>query len=117
MKPPTADVYEDIVAAQFKAQPFLYPSGLLEIPMSPISDITGFRTRFWKLDYFLKAIRLAVEWTIENRAVFDLLCHPSCLVVEDPEFKTIKMICDLVKEAGDRAEIVGLDTIARPYLK
>lgn len=117
MKPPTADVYEDIVATQSKAQPFLYPSGLLEIPMSPISDITGFRTRFWKLDYFLKAIRLAVEWTIENRAVFDFLCHPSCLVVEDPEFKTINMICDIVKEAGDRAEIVGLDTIARPYLK
>ena len=26
---------------------------------------------------------MAVEWTIANGAVFDLLAHPSCLVIED----------------------------------
>jgi len=30
----------------------------------------------------------------------------------DPEFKTFKFVCDLVKEAGDRAAIVDLNTIA-----
>lgn len=109
---PTAAVYDAIVKSQADAQPFVYPSGLVEVPMSPISDVNAFRSNYWKLDWFLKAIRLAVEWTIEKRAVFDFLAHPSCLVVEDPEFKTIRMICDIVKKAGDRAEIVGLDKIA-----
>ena len=77
-----------------------------------ISDVGAFRTKFWKLDYFLKAVRLAVEWAIENRAVFDFLCHPSCMVVEDPEFKTVQLICDLVKASSDKAEIVGLGEVA-----
>jgi peptidoglycan/xylan/chitin deacetylase (PgdA/CDA1 family) len=113
MQEPGPEVYADIVRAQADAQPFVYPSGLIEIPMSPISDVGAFRTKFWKLEYFLKAVRLAIEWTIETRSVFDFLCHPSCMVVEDPEFKTVKLICDLVNAAGDKAEIVGLDEIAR----
>lgn len=109
---PTSEIYAGIVKAQAVAQPFLYPTGLLEIPMSPISDVNAFRSNFWKRDWFLHAIRLAVEHAIEQRGVFDFLAHPSCLVVEDPEFKTIRMLCDLVRQAGDRAEIVGLDKIA-----
>ena len=53
-----------------------------------------------------------VEWAIENRAVFDFLCHPSCMVVEDPKFETIRLICDLVERSQGRAEIVSLDEIA-----
>lgn len=109
---PPPDVYAAIVKAQQEAQPFVYPTGLVEVPCSPISDVTAFRTHYWKLDYFLKAIRRGVEWAIETGSVFDFLAHPSCLVVEDPKFETIRLICDLVKNAGDRAEIVGLDTIA-----
>lgn len=109
---PSEDVYNSIVAAQAKSQPFVYPTGLIEVPMSPISDIGAFRTGQWKLEWFLEAVRRAVVWTIENKATFDLLAHPSCLGVVDPEFKTIDMICDLVKAAGDSAEIVDLDQIA-----
>src|SRR4051812_16942598 len=36
---PGADVLESIVAAQASAQPFAYPDGLVEVPMSPVSDI------------------------------------------------------------------------------
>ena len=113
MQEPTAAILEGIVAAQQQAQPFVYPDGLIEIPMSPISDIGAFRTGQWKLDWFLQAIRLSVEWAIENRAVFDFLAHPSCLYVVDPEFKSIELICDLVRKAGDRAAIVDLDTLAK----
>src|SRR5262249_41385929 len=66
---PTSDVYQSIVQAQVQSQPFRYPSGLVEVPMSPISDVMAFRTNYWKLDYFLKAIRTAVEWTIESGGV------------------------------------------------
>src|SRR5262249_11888405 len=59
---PTAAVFESIVQAQSAAQPFVYPRGLIEIPMSPISDIGAFRGGRWPLEAFLKAIRLAVEW-------------------------------------------------------
>jgi peptidoglycan/xylan/chitin deacetylase (PgdA/CDA1 family) len=104
--------YETIVAAYSRAQPYAYPSGLVEVPMSPISDVHAFRSLFWKRDWFLKAIRLAVERVIEERATFDLLAHPSCLVVEDPHFETFKLICDLVEQSKGRAELVGLDALA-----
>lgn len=109
---PGAGVYESIIAALAKAQPFVYPDGLIEVPMSPISDIGAFRTGRWHLDWFLQAVRLGVEWAIENRATFDFLGHPSCLYVTDPEFRTIDLICDLVRKAGNRADLVGLDSLA-----
>ena len=107
------DVRADIVAKQQASQPFVYPSGLVEIPMSPVSDVTAFRAHQWKLDQFLEAIRAAVSWTIEHRAVFDFLAHPSCLYVTDPEFRTIDLICDLVQKSPDKAEFADLDRIAR----
>jgi peptidoglycan/xylan/chitin deacetylase (PgdA/CDA1 family) len=110
---PTADVFEGIIKAQAEAQPFVYPTGLIDVPMSPISDIGAFRNGRWKLEHFLKAIRLGVEWAIENRAVFDLLSHPSVLYPNDPEFKVIDLVCDLVHKAGDRAALVDLDTLAQ----
>ena len=110
---PTPGVYEAIVRAQEHAQPFRYPTGLIEVPMSPISDVTAFRSHFWKLEYFLQAIRQAVESAIETGSVFDFLAHPSCLVVEDSRFETIKLICDMAIAAPDKAAIVSLDTIAR----
>jgi hypothetical protein len=109
---PTAAVYEAIVAAQAAAQPFLYPDGLVEVPMSPISDIGAFRNGRWRLAWFLKAVERGVTWAIDRRAVFDFLGHPSCLYVTDPEFRAIELICELVHKAGAKAAIVGLDTIA-----
>ncbi|MGI8982161.1 MAG: polysaccharide deacetylase family protein [Pirellulaceae bacterium] len=108
---PTAEVYADIVRATSAAQPYLYENGLVEIPMSPISDVGAFRTNFWKLDWFLKAIRLAVESVIDKGQVFDFLSHPSCLVIEDPKMESLRLICQLAKEAGERAELVGLDKV------
>ena len=102
-----------ILAAQPGAQPFLYPSGLVEVPMSPLSDISAFRTGRWQLGSFLEAIRLGLAWAIEHRAAYDFLAHPSCLYVTDPKFEAIELICDLVAQAGDRAEIVDLSTLAR----
>jgi hypothetical protein len=110
---PTSAVIDSIVAAGNEAQPFRYPSGLIEVPMSPISDIGAFRTGRWKLDWFLRAIRAGVERVVERRGVFDFLGHPSCLYVMDPEFKTIDLICDLVEQAGGRARLVDLEAVSR----
>ena len=112
---PTLDVVRSIVEAQRHAQPFVYANGLVEIPMSPISDIGAFRNGRWKLEWFLKATKLAAESVIEQGKVFDFLAHPSCLGVVDPEFRTIEMICDLVQKAGNRAALVDLETIARQF--
>lgn len=109
---PNDAVYADIVKAQAAAQPFEYPNGLIEVPMSPVSDVNAFRSHYWKREWFLKAVRLAVEEAIRTGGVFDFLAHPSCLVVEDPHFETVKLICELVKAAGDRAAIAGLDSLA-----
>lgn len=113
---PTREVFEGIVKVQAAAQPFTYPGGLIDVPMSPISDIGAFRNGRWKLDQFLEAIRRAVEWTIENRACFDFLAHPSVLYVMDPEFHAIELICELVKKSGKRAQLTTLDGIARRAL-
>ena len=110
---PGDEVFADILRAQKDAQPFVYPTGLIEIPMSPISDVGGFRTYYWKREYFLRSIRECVGWAIETGSVFDFLAHPSCLVVEDPQLEAIQLICELVKAAGPRAQIVGLDQIAK----
>jgi peptidoglycan/xylan/chitin deacetylase (PgdA/CDA1 family) len=106
------DIFTDIVRAQQYAQPYKYSNGLIEIPMSPISDVTAFRSNLWELSEFKKAIQGAIEWAIDNTAVFDFLCHPSCLVVEDPQHETLRMMCDIVKNAEARAEIVTMDKIA-----
>src|SRR5262249_42792934 len=112
-KAPDDKVLAGILAAQDQAQPFVYPSGLVELPMNPISDVTAFRAGRWPLESFIEAIRAAVTRAIERRAVFCFLGHPSCLGVVDPPFRTIEMIADLVRAAGDRAAIVDLETIAR----
>lgn len=108
----TPDEYADVVRANASCQPYIYPSGLIEVPNSPVMDIAAFRYGQWKLDTFLKATRLGVEWAIENRAMYDFIGHPSCMYVVDPEFKTIDLICELVEAAGDKAAIVGLDAFA-----
>jgi hypothetical protein len=112
---PAASTVDSILAGQKNAQPFRYPTGLIDVPMSPISDIGAFRNGRWRLDDFLEVTRRAVSWAIEHRAAFDFLSHPSCLGVVDPEFKTYDLICDLVEKAGDAAEIVTLDIIARRF--
>lgn len=111
-KAPDAGVFDDIVKAQAAAQPFAYPTGLVEVPMSPVSDIGAFRGGRWKLESFLQAIRQAVGWVIEHGAVFDFLGHPSCLCVTDPEFQVIELICKMVKDAGEKAKLATLDEIA-----
>ncbi len=110
---PRKEIYQSILQAQQRAQPYVYPTGLIEIPMSPISDVGAFRSSYWKLKYFLKSVELCVQQAIEQGGVFDFLCHPSIMYVEDPNFETIKLICDLVNQAGNRAEIVGLSDIAK----
>jgi len=105
---------EYLADALEQAQPFRYAeTDLLEIPMSPVSDINAFRSARWPLARFLEATRYGVEWAIRRRAVYDFLAHPSCLGVVDPKFAAIRLICSLVERHADRAEICGLDAIAR----
>jgi hypothetical protein len=84
--------------------------------MSPISDIGAFRNGRWQLDWFLDSIEQSVQYAIDHRLVFDFLAHPSCLGVVDPEFRTIDLICRLVRENSDHAELCDLDSIAKCQL-
>jgi peptidoglycan/xylan/chitin deacetylase (PgdA/CDA1 family) len=116
-KEPTREVLDGIVKAQAEAQPFAYPKGLIEVPMSPISDIGAFRGGRWRLEWFIEAIKRALTWVIDNGATFDFLAHPSCMYVVDPHFRTVEMICEMAKKAGDRAGLVSLDSIANRALR
>ena len=110
---PTPELFEAIVKAQRDAQPFVYPTGLIEVPQSPISDIGAFRNGRWKLEDFLTVTRLSVEWAIRERAAFAFLSHPSVLYVKDPEFRAVEMICDLARQAGNRAVLTDMATIGQ----
>ncbi len=109
---PTESHYQSIVESQKRNQPFIYPTGLIEIPMSPVSDVNAFRSLRWKLDWFLESIRRSLEWTLDNNAVYDFLAHPSCLSVEDPECKIIELICRIVAQSQNRGGVTTLDKIA-----
>lgn len=109
---PNETIFKSILESQSKAQPFKYPTGLIEIPMSPISDIGAFRNGRWKLEDFMKSVRQSIEWAIETGGVFDFLAHPSCLLVSDPEMKTLKMILDMANKHQEMVEIVTLGKIA-----
>src|SRR5207244_6222326 len=97
---PTADYLDAIARAQESAQPFAYPDGLVEVPMSPVSDIVAFRTGRWKLDWFLAALGRAVDAVIEAGSTFDFLGHPSCLYVVDPKFRAIDSILERARAAS-----------------
>ena len=112
---PTMEHHRAIVASQAGMQPFVYPSGLIEIPFAPMMDVGFFRSRRWKLSEYLTTVEMCVNWAIENRAVYDWGTHPSVMYVEDPEFKTVELICDVVNASGGKAAVVGLDTIARRF--
>jgi len=112
MQQPSPETLDQIAQAQVHSQPFVYADGLIEIPMSPISDIGAFRTGRWKLEWFLQSVEKSLRWAIEHRGVFDFLAHPSCLGVVDPEFKTIDLICRIVQEAEGKALLSDLNEIA-----
>lgn len=109
---PDEAAFQAIVDAQQAAQPYVYPSGLVEVPMSPVSDVNAFRSCRWPLEDFVAAIERSVRHCIEHRLVFDFLAHPSCLYVTDPEVRAIERICQLVAEAGEHAVVCDLETIA-----
>lgn len=110
---PSEANFAAITACLEASQPFAYSSGLLEVPAAPITDVNAFRTRRWKLDDYLESVRRNVQWTIENRAVYDFALHPSVMCVEDPELRVVDMICGLVEKAGKKAALADLDAIAR----
>ena len=61
------------------------------------------------------AVRRCLQWCLDNGAMFDFLCHPSCMYVVDPQFRTVELILEMVRRAGDRAALVTIDQIAERY--
>ena len=106
---------EAITAQQEASQPFIYPSGLIELPMNPPSDVTTLRTGRWKLADFRKGVESSLDWCIERGKVWDFLSHPSAIGVADPNFEIIDLIIDRVKRSGSRARLVSLDTVAQAF--
>ncbi len=107
--------FRAVTEAQKSSQPFVYPTGLIEIPMSPIGDVAAFRrpSQKWRIGDFLKMLEKNLRGTIEHQTVFDLLTHPSIMCVEDPQFRAYDLVCDMVNASSGKAAVVGLDVIAR----
>jgi len=93
-------------------QPYYYPTGLLEVPYSPVTDVGAFRGRRWTLDEYCDKLRACIDWAIEHRAVYNWCSHPSILYVKDPEFRIVETICELVETSGGKAMIVDRAAVA-----
>jgi peptidoglycan/xylan/chitin deacetylase (PgdA/CDA1 family) len=102
----------EAIVAQQVVQPFIYPTGLVEVPMSPPSDVTTMRTGRWSLEHFRTGVLSSLSWCIEHGKGWDFLSHPSALGVVDPDFEIIDLILDTVGAAGSRARIATLDVVA-----
>ena len=110
---PTAANYAAITRCVKQSQPYTYPTGLIEIPLSPLTDVNAFRSRRWTLSEFVRSVRHGLLWAIKNHGVYDYCFHPSVLCIEDPDLQVIDMICNEVRQAGSRAALVDLETIAQ----
>jgi peptidoglycan/xylan/chitin deacetylase (PgdA/CDA1 family) len=88
---PTPQVVQSIVEAQRRAQPFRYPTGLVEITESQIADCR---------------LQICVQICNLKSAIL------SVVYVVDPEFRTIESTCDMVRRSGERAALVTLDRVA-----
>lgn len=109
---PTTTQINQIAERQAAAKPFRYPDGLIEVPMNPVSDVNAFRTGQWTLDAFLETLRASVNWVIERGATFDFLGHPSVLSTVDPGFRTIDLLCELVRASHEKARLADLREMA-----
>jgi len=109
---PDAKLFEAIKASQALTQPFIYPSGLVEIPKGAVGDVGAFRTSLWGLGDYLESVRSGVEWAIENGGFYGFAAHSSVLAMRDPEFKVYQLIFDLAKQAGDRVDFLTMDQVA-----
>lgn len=111
-RPPDDAVVAGILRAQAEAQPRLLPDGLVEVPMSPVSDVTAFRSQQWSLDDYLRVLAEILDHVVERRMTFDFLAHPSCLHVVDPGFKIIDAILARAARSGGAARVATLDAFA-----
>lgn len=93
-------------------QPYYYPTGLLEVPYSPVTDVGAFRSRQWTVDEYCDSLTACIDWAIEHRAVYNWCSHPSVLYVEDPEFRIVETICELVNASAGKALIVDRTAVA-----
>ena len=109
---PSRQLLESVVDVLPGAQPAVYDSGLIEIPMSPPTDIIAFRVANWTLENYLLSIQLGVEKAIREKLVYVHLFHLGSIAPSDPEFRSIDLLCKLVGDAGDQAKLVTGDQIA-----
>jgi peptidoglycan/xylan/chitin deacetylase (PgdA/CDA1 family) len=104
-----------IVAAQKETQPFVYPSGLIEIPRSVPADASLFRAARWSLSSYLEAVRRTLDWTVENRGLYHYVCHPALLSIEDPDMKIMDILCDTVRRHAGQATLADLNQVAAQF--
>ena len=112
---PDKQIVADILRAQQPAQPFHYPSGLVELPMCPVSDVAAFRGQRWRLSWMLEVLEKIVEQALEKKMAFVFLGHPAVLLVEDPDLEILTRLCRWIEREPERARLVTLDELARRY--
>lgn len=91
-------------------QPYRYPTGLLEVPMTGISDIWAFRNQKISLDEFIALTSHGLRVAAEAGGCYSALMHPQVMAARDPDRQAIRALLDLAGSLD--AEVVTNDQIA-----
>lgn len=101
-KMPLAQLKEAFNKSTSALQPYYYPSGLLEIPLSGITDVVAWRGYGPDLGEWLEMLVSGVDYAHEHGLIFMLTTHPAVLAAIDPECQTVDVVLRhaLEKEGG-----------------
>lgn len=98
-------------------QPYLFPTGLLEIPGYGTSDRNYSSHLGNTLSQWTRYVRSQVQQACEKKLFYSPDLHPCLEAVLDPEGTTIETMIETARENSANAWITSLDDVARQVLR
>lgn len=96
-------------------QPYRYNNGLVELPLSGITDVVAWRGYGANLGDWLQMISAGVDYAHEHGILFTLTTHPAVLAAIDPFCQTVDVILQRAMSKGCDVWLPDMEEIANHY--